>query len=391
MTDSKLNGAALNLAKTVIVTGGAGFIGRNLIHRVLREDLTAKIVSIDSGATGDVATLEAYVSLGGVISTQDTGIRFVNVTGDVRNPETWLGVLKVIEQLRFPPVREVYHLACPASPTAHNQLPIDTLLTAVMGTFQCLMFVDRLLRHAQPQFGIPRVFHASTSEVYGDYQGVNGIPGDHQAIREDWRGFVSFTGPRACYDEGKRAAETLIADVMRGSDLDVRVGRLFNVYGPGMRLDDGRVVSSFAKAALAGGPLMICGDGEATRSLTYIDDALDLIQGLMARSENPGPLNLGHDGGTVRIKDLAVRVIEAVGDELGGEPLTRAIVYGEAREDEPRFRVPDMRKLRDALPGWKEGITLEEGLRRTVRYMRGEWEKTDVSTARVLVSPGELP
>ncbi|MBV9881494.1 MAG: SDR family oxidoreductase, partial [Sphingomonadaceae bacterium] len=244
----------------------------------------------------------------------------------------------------------VYHLACAASPPHYQADPEHTMLTNVIGT--------RNLLHLAEENGA-RLLLTSTSEVYGD-------PEVHPQT-EEYRGWVSCTGPRACYDEGKRAAETLAFDYLRTARCDVRVARIFNTYGPRMRPDDGRVVSNVICQALAGDPITIYGDGSQTRSFCYVSDLIDGLLRLMASDAAIGmPVNLGNPT-ELTVSDLVRRVLAATGSRS-------RIVHLALPEDDPRRRRPDIGRARELL-GWRPRVALQEGLEATIAWFadtRGE-------------------
>jgi UDP-glucuronate decarboxylase len=303
-----------------LVTGGAGFIGSHLCERLLSDGY-------------DVLCVDNYYS-----STKD------NITHLVNHPR-----FEVIRHdVTFPlyvEVDEIYHLACPASPVHYQRDPVQTTKTAVHGSINMLGLAKRTGA---------RILTTSTSEVYGD-------PAVHPQ-NEDYWGNVNPIGPRACYDEGKRAAETLFFDYHRQHGLRIKVARLFNTYGPRMHPHDGRVVSNFVVAALEGRPLTVYGDGSQTRSFQYIDD---LIEGLVALMASPddvtGPLNLGNPG-EFTIAELAELVIAQTGTTAGVE-------YLPLPQDDPVRRQPDISRAK-ALLGWEPTIPLAQGLERTIAYFR---------------------
>ena len=303
-----------------LVTGGAGFLGSHLCERLL-----------DDGY--DVLCVDNYYS-----STKD------NIAHLLDNPR-----FEVIRHdVTFPlyvEVDEIYHLACPASPIHYQRDPVQTTKTAVHGSINMLGLAKRTGA---------RILLTSTSEIYGD-------PLVHPQTEDYW-GNVNTTGPRACYDEGKRCAETLFFDYQRQHDLRIKVVRLFNTYGPRMHPHDGRVVSNFIMSALEGKPLTIYGKGEQTRSFCYVDD---LIEGLVKMMHSPddviGPINLGNPG-EFTIAELADLVIEKVGSNPG-------IEYLPLPQDDPVRRQPDITRAKTTL-GWQPTIPLAEGLTKTVEYFR---------------------
>ena len=312
------------MSHRILVTGGAGFVGSHLCERLLLGG--HEVICLDNFSTGrrrNVAQLLLYPG-------------FELVQHDVVEP-LWLEVDRI------------YNLASPASPADYQADPVATVSTNVLGAFNVLETARRC--HA-------RVLQASTSEVYGD-------PEVHPQ-HEDYRGNVSCTGPRACHDEGKRVAETLFFDAARRRGVDVRVARIFNTYGPHMRPDDGRVVSSFVTQALAGEPLSIFGDGSQTRSFCYVDDLVDGLTRLMETDVPLAPVNLGNPE-EFSIRDLATRVLALVGSDAG-------VVYRDLPQDDPRQRRPDIGRARDLL-GWQPHVRLGEGLERTIAWFKTQRER----------------
>ena len=317
--------------RTTLVTGGAGFIGSHLCERLLDEG--DRVICVDSLLTG----------------------RRENLAGFARDPR-----FELIERdVTLPPpprlrADRVFHLACAASPPHYQSDPVHTMMTCVVGTRNYL----ELARASGARFLL-----SSTSEVYGD-------PETHPQP-EDYRGAVSTTGPRACYDEGKRAAEAPVSDYRRVHGLDVRIARLFNTYGPRMRADDGRVVTNFVVQVLAGRPLTVHGDGSQTRSFCYIDDMLEGLVRLM-ESERSGhrPINLGNPE-EFTIIELAGLVMELSGRRV---PLDRRPLP----EDDPKRRRPCIERARDLI-GWAPSIRLREGLPPTIRHFEREVERLPVS------------
>ncbi|MFT4624444.1 MAG: UDP-glucuronate decarboxylase [Myxococcota bacterium] len=304
----------------VLVTGGAGFVGSHLCTRLVEDGHIVR--SVDNYHTGRAANL-AHL---------DGHPRFTAEAHDVVHPLDC-------------EVDRIYHLACPASPVHYQRDPVRTVETNVLGALTVLRLAERTGA---------RVLLASTSEVYGDPE-VHPQP-------EGYAGRVNPIGPRACYDEGKRVAETLFFDMHRTRGVAIRVARIFNTYGPRMALDDGRVVCSFAAAALRGEPLVLFGDGEQTRSFCYVDDLVEGLVRLM-ESEHLGPVNLGNPH-EITVRRLAEAVIEQTGSR---SPLT----HGPLPEDDPARRQPDIARAREWL-AWSPGVGLDEGLRRTVAWCRSE-------------------
>ena len=303
-----------------LVTGGAGFIGSHLCERLLADGY-------------DVLCVDNYYS-----STKD------NISHLMGNPR-----FEVIRHdVTFPlyvEVDEIYHLACPASPIHYQRDPVQTTKTAVHGSINMLGLAKRTGA---------KILLTSTSEVYGD-------PLVHPQTEDYW-GNVNPIGPRACYDEGKRAAETLFFDYRRQHDLPIKVVRLFNTYGPRMHPHDGRVVSNFVVSALAGRPLPVYGDGSQTRSFQYIDDLIRGLVAMMASGhEVTGPINLGNPG-EFTIAELATMVLEQTGS-------ASTIEYLPLPQDDPVRRQPDITRAKETL-GWEPTIPLADGLARTIEYFR---------------------
>ncbi|RST29510.1 SDR family oxidoreductase [Sphingomonas ginkgonis] len=313
--------------KTALVAGGAGFIGSHLVERLLGEG--AKVVVLDNLQTGRLVNLAHLRTKAGLkIVTAD-------VIDDLP-PE--------VSNTRF---THIYNLACAASPPHYQVDPEHTMLTNVVGTRNLLRLAERTGA---------RFLQTSTSEVYGD-------PEVHPQ-REEYRGWVSCTGPRACYDEGKRAAEALIFDFDRLGRADVRVVRIFNTYGPRMDPCDGRVVSNVICQAISGNPLTIYGDGSQTRSFCYVDDLVDGIERLMAfEGPQPGPVNLGNPN-ELTVSDLVERVLALAGS--GNE-----VAYLPLPTDDPRRRKPDI-SLAASLLGWEPRVDLQAGLEATMSYFQQE-------------------
>ena len=306
--------------RRVLVTGGAGFIGSHLCRRLLA--LGHEVLVADnfySGTRGNVVDLLADP-------------QFELIRHDVTFP-------------LYVEVDEIYHLACPASPIFYQRDPVQTTKTSVHGSINMLGLAKRTKA---------RILLASTSEVYGD-------PEVHPQDEAYW-GRVNPIGPRSCYDEGKRCAETLFFDYRRQHDLSIKVARIFNTYGPRMRPDDGRVVSSFIVSALRHEPLVVFGDGMQTRSFCYVDD---LVDGLIRLMNTPhaivGPVNLGNPSEHTML-ELATAVLDLVGGGGTIEP-------GPRPEDDPAKRRPNIDKAVELLD-WKPTVELREGLGRTIDYFR---------------------
>jgi UDP-glucuronate decarboxylase len=308
----------LTKTKRILVTGGAGFLGSHLCERLLADG--HDVLCVDNFFTG---------TRDNILSLLDNK-RFEFMRHDVTFP-------------LYVEVDEIYNLACPASPNHYQHDPVQTTKTSVHGAINMLGLAKRL--------GV-RIFQASTSEVYGD-------PLVHPQ-REDYCGQVNPIGPRACYDEGKRCAETLFFDYHRQHNLRIRVARIFNTYGPRMHTDDGRVVSNFIVQALRNDPITIYGDGDQTRSFCYVDD---LIEGFIRFAETSddvtGPVNLGNPT-EISIRALAAKVIELTGS-------SSPILTKPLPADDPMQRCPDI-SLAKRLLDWEPTIALEDGLKRCIAY-----------------------
>jgi UDP-glucuronate decarboxylase len=304
--------------KRVLITGGAGFVGSHLCERLLAEG--ADVLCVDNFFTGARA----------------------NVAHLIGNPMFEL----MRHDVTFPlyvEVDEIYNLACPASPIHYQHDPVQTTKTSVHGAINMLGLAKRVSA---------RILQASTSEVYGD-------PSVHPQPEEYW-GNVNPIGPRSCYDEGKRCAETLFFDYHRQHRLQIKVARIFNTYGPRMHPNDGRVVSNFIVQALKGKPITIYGEGQQTRSFCYIDDLVDGLIRLMNSPEDvTGPINLGNPG-EFTIRELAEQVIALTGSKS-------SLTFLPLPQDDPRQRQPDITKAESML-GWRPTVTLKDGLVRTIAY-----------------------
>lgn len=301
-----------------LVTGGAGFLGSHLCDRLLRDGFD--VVALDDLSTGCRENIQHLIG--------NKNFRFV--LHDVSTPyevqANW-----------------IFNLACPASPVHYQRNPIKTVVTNVVGTLNGLSLASRTGA---------RFFQASTSEVYGD-------PDVHPQV-EEYQGNVSCTGPRACYDEGKRCAETLAFDHQREAGVDVRVVRIFNTYGPRMAVNDGRVVSNFIVQALRGDDITIYGEGRQTRSFCYVDDLIEGFIRLM-RSDEAGPINIGNPN-EFTIAELAQQVIRLTGSKskLVNRPLPK---------DDPKQRCPDISKAQQRL-GFEPKTSLDQGLLPTIEFFR---------------------
>jgi len=304
--------------KTILITGGAGFIGSHLCRRLIEEKNS--VICLDNYFTG----------------------RKDNISELIKHPNFEL----MRHDVTFPlyvEVDEIYNLACPASPIHYQYDPVQTTKTSVHGAINMLGLAKRTGA---------KIFQASTSEIYGD-------PTVHPQT-EDYKGNVNPIGPRACYDEGKRCAETLFFDYYRQHHVNIRVARIFNTYGPRMRLDDGRVISNFIVQALRSEPITIYGAGNQTRSFCFIDDLIDAFISLMGTSDDiTGPMNLGNPE-EFTIKQLAETIIEMTGSQS-------ELVYSEMPEDDPLQRCPDI-NLANSILDWNPTTKLKDGLEKTVSY-----------------------
>ncbi|MBL8886034.1 MAG: SDR family oxidoreductase [Phycisphaerales bacterium] len=307
--------------RRIVVTGGAGFLGSHLCDRLVNAG--HDVICVDNFFTSQKSNISHLLGRP----------NFELIRHDVTHP-IWLEV------------DEIYNLACPAAPGHYQYNPIKTMKTSVMGAINLLGMARRCRA---------KILQASTSEVYGD-------PEVHPQV-ESYRGNVNPIGPRACYDEGKRAAETLFFDYQRMNKLNIRVVRIFNTYGPRMHPFDGRVVSNFIRQALAGNDISIFGDGSQTRSFCYVDD---LVDGLIAMMNGPddfhGPVNLGNPN-EMSIALLAETVIKMTGSKS-------KLVKRPLPADDPTQRQPDI-TLAKAKLGWEPKVALDAGLAKTIEYFRG--------------------
>jgi len=303
--------------KRVLVTGGAGFIGSHLCERLIEDG--SEVLCLDNFFTG----------------------RKENISHLMDNPMFELIRHDVTEPVLLE-VDEVYNLACPASPVHYQYNPVKTIKTNVIGTLNMLGLAKRVRA---------RILQASTSEVYGD-------PKVHPQPESYW-GNANPIGPRACYDEGKRCAESLMFSYHRQNGVDIRIVRIFNTYGPRMLENDGRVVSNFIVQALRGKDITVYGDGSQTRSFCYIDDLVEGMVRMMDNDGEPGPVNLGNPA-EFTIMELAKVVKELTGSQS-------RVVHRELPQDDPVQRQPDITVAREKLD-WKPTVELEEGLKKTIEY-----------------------
>ena len=308
------------MRKRILVTGGSGFLGSHLCEKLLQKGYD--VLCVDNFFTGSKQNIAHLLS----------HPYFELLRHDVTFP-------------LYVEVDEIYNLACPASPIHYQFDPVQTTKTSVVGAINMLGLAKRTKA---------KILQASTSEVYGD-------PEVHPQV-EEYKGAVNPIGPRACYDEGKRCAETLFFDYQRQHNVDIRVVRIFNTYGPKMHPNDGRVVSNFIVQALQNKPITIYGDGSQTRSFCYVDD---LIEGMIAMMENTqgicGPINLGNPS-EFTILELAQKVLQYTHSKS-------ELIYKPLPQDDPMQRKPDITKAKRDLD-WEPSIALEEGLKQTIAYFR---------------------
>jgi UDP-glucuronate decarboxylase len=308
------------MKKRILVTGGAGFLGSHLCKRLLDEG--NEVICVDNFFTGDKKNIAALIS----------NPYFEVIRHDVTFP-------------LYIEVDEIYNLACPASPPHYQFDPVQTTKTSVMGAINMLGLAKRCKA---------KILQASTSEVYGDPE-VHPQP-------ESYKGSVSTTGIRACYDEGKRCAETLFFDYYRQHGVDIKVMRIFNTYGPNMNPYDGRVVSNFIVQALKGEDITMYGDGSQTRSFCYVNDLIEgMIRLMNSRDGFTGPVNIGNPGEFTMI-ELAEKVIELTGSKS-------KITFQPLPQDDPLQRQPDISLAKKEL-GWEPRIGLEEGLKQAIAYFK---------------------
>jgi len=310
----------------ILVTGGAGFIGSHLIDRLMLEG--NEVICLDNFFTGNKRNI----------------LKWMN------HPYFELVRHDVTEPIRLE-VDQIYHLACPASPIHYQYNPVKTIKTNVIGTLNMLGLAKRVKA---------RFLLASTSEVYGD-------PEIHPQT-EDYRGNVNTIGIRSCYDEGKRVAETLAFDYHRQNDVQIRVARIFNTYGPRMLENDGRVISNFVFQALRGKAITVYGDGSQTRSFCYVSDLVDGLIRLM-NGDHTGPINLGNPG-EYTILELAQLVQEMVNPDA-------SVRFEPLPQDDPRRRRPDITRAQEYL-GWQPSVPLQEGLKATIEDFRARLTDTSL-------------
>jgi len=313
----------------ILVTGGAGFLGSHLIDKLIANQ-DNHVICVDNFFTGSKTNIQHLLD----------NPRFTLIQHDIIEP-------LYLEQAPSPAsgeVDQIYNLACPASPIHYQENPIRTIKANTIGIINML----GLARHHKA-----RLLQASTSEVYGDPE-VHPQP-------ETYRGNVSTLSPRACYDEGKRVAETLCMDYHRAHHVDIRLIRIFNTYGPRMHPQDGRVVSNFITQALQKKPLTIYGDGTQTRSFCYVDDLISGFIKMMNQNQDIGPINLGNPT-ELTMRELAETIIKATSSPS-------KITYHNLPADDPKQRRPDITKAKDTL-NWQPSISFPQGLQKTIEYFK---------------------
>ena len=304
---------------SVLVTGGAGFLGSHLCDRLI--ELGKNVICVDNFFTGNKRNIAHLIG----------HPRFEVIRHDIVHPI-------------YLEVNEIYNLACPASPVAYQYNPIKTIKTSTVGMVNVLGLAKRCRA---------KVLHASTSEVYGD-------PTVHPQVEEYW-GNVNPLGPRSCYDEGKRIAESLCINYHHSHKVPIRIVRIFNTYGPRMDPNDGRVISNFINQALRGEPITIYGDGQQTRSFCYVDDLISGFLKMMEQEETTGPVNLGNP-----VENTMLELAEAVLEHVDS---SSKLIHEPLPQDDPKQRCPDITKAKSFLK-WEPQVSLKEGLGKTVEYYR---------------------
>ncbi len=306
--------------KTVLITGGAGFIGSHLCRRLLNEN--CRVICVDNYFTGRECN----------ITDLRKNSLFSAITHDVELPYSFYA-------------DEIYNLACPASPPHYQRNPVETFKTSIFGAINALDLANKWNA---------KVFQSSTSEVYGD-------PLVHPQPETYW-GHVNTIGIRSCYDEGKRGAETLFMDYHRQFGTRIKIIRIFNTYGPNMNPEDGRVISNFIVQALKGEDITIYGNGEQTRSFCYVDDLIEGFVRMMATADDvTGPVNLGNPGEFTML-ELAEKVLKFTGSKS-------KLIFKPLPQDDPKQRKPDISKANHLLD-WKPSISLDDGLKETIKYFK---------------------
>ncbi len=304
--------------KTILVTGGAGFIGSHLCKRLL--ELEHKVICVDNLLTGNIDNISSFHYL--------NNFEFINHD--------------IVDPLYISEIDEIYNLACPASPVHYQKNPIKTIKTCTLGVINMLGLAKS---------NNAKILQASTSEVYGD-------PLVHPQT-EDYNGNVNTVGNRSCYDEGKRCAETLFMDYKRKYNLDIRIIRIFNTYGPNMAINDGRVISNFINQSISQNNISIYGDGSQTRSFMYIDDLIDAMIMIMKCKGLYSPINIGNPN-EISIKDLAIKILDITNS-------SSKLIYKELPDDDPIRRKPDISSVKSII-NWCPKINLDQGLVKTIKY-----------------------
>jgi UDP-glucuronate decarboxylase len=327
----------MHLENRILITGGSGFLGSHLCERLL--EMGASIICVDNFFTGTRRNIEHLLN----------DNRFELIRHDVTFP-------------LYVEVDEIFNLACPASPVQYQHDPVQTTKTNVHGAINMLGLAKRLRA---------RILQASTSEVYGD-------PEVHPQTEQYW-GHVNPVGPRSCYDEGKRCAETLFYDYWRQHELRIKIARIFNTYGPRMHPNDGRVVSNFIIQALLGRDIMVYGDGLQSRSFCYVADLIDGLISLMRSPDHVvGPINIGSPD-EITILQLATEIINLTGSRS-------RIVHQALRQDDPRQRRPDISKAQELI-GWEPRVNLQDGLGKTIGYFESMLKDQGVNAMLAATPP----
>lgn len=311
----------------ILVTGGTGFIGSNLCARLVADGHT--VICLDNNSTGSIDNIKQLLNCP----------NFEFIFHDIVNP-----LFDILNPLLIEQLDQIYHLACPASPPAYQLDPIKTIQTNVIGTMNVLEFAT---------MSMARVLFSSTSEVYGD-------PKVSPQTEEYW-GNVNPIGPRSCYDEGKRVAETLMMEYHKAKGVDIRIARIFNTYGPNMDREDGRVVSNFINQCLENKDITVYGDGTQTRSLCYIDDTVEGLIRLMNQDTTIGPINLGNPY-ELSVQEIGLFIKELTQSES-------KLVFKDLPKDDPMMRCPDITKAMNVL-GWEPQVQLKYGILKTVDYFK---------------------
>lgn len=319
------------MKKNVLVAGGLGFIGKNFC-KTIAHDPDVDVTIIDNMSSSSIGGLEEFIKF--------NNIHFIQESITISNFPMWLSVTT---NKHF---NEIWNFACIASPKGYREHPFDTISACTMGIIN--LCETALQHHAT-------LFHTSTSEVYGDT--------DEEMVESNW-GKVNCFGPRSCYDEGKRIAETIIYEYIVGHNLDARIYRLFNTFGPGMMIDDGRVVSNFVVKAIFGLPLEIYGNPNKTRTFCYVKETIEKMLLASRNIEYRHPMNIGSDINTLSLHELACKIIAL--SQSNSE-----IIYGQEPTDDPKFRVPNIERLKNELSAvgeYVKPIGIDFGIKKTIEY-----------------------